>query len=75
VDSSSLAVHTDASRDPSDDELPARQAHNEVGSSIMSTSFAKHPRVIKTAVRRPRHGEWIGGNVFGIAARMAAAPG
>jgi hypothetical protein len=35
---------------------------------FLTSAFRKHPRMIRTAVNSAHaHGEWIGGNVFGIA--------
>jgi len=37
---------------------------------FFSTAFHKHPRMIRAAIKSAHHhGEWIGGNVFGIAKR------
>jgi len=40
-----------------------------------SVAFRRRPRMIRTAIESAhRHGEWIGGNVFGFARRKAAMP-
>jgi hypothetical protein len=37
-----------------------------------STAFAKHPKMIRAAIASAHaHGEWIGGNVFGLARHQA----
>jgi hypothetical protein len=37
-----------------------------------STAFVKHPRMIRAAINSAHaHGEWIGGNVFGLAGHQA----
>ena len=37
---------------------------------FFSTAFHSHPRMVRAAIRSAHdHGEWVGGNVFGIAAR------
>jgi hypothetical protein len=40
-----------------------------------SSAFKKHPKMVRAAIASAhRHGEWVGGNVFGIASRNAKLP-
>jgi hypothetical protein len=40
-----------------------------------SSAFKKHPKMVRAAIASAhRHGEWVGGNVFGIAGRNAKLP-
>lgn len=37
---------------------------------FFSTAFHKHPKMVRAAIASAhRHGEWVGGNVFGLASR------
>ncbi len=40
-----------------------------------SSAFQKHPKMVRAAIASAhRHGEWVGGNVFGIAGRNPKLP-
>ena len=62
-------------RTPAAVRLTMRRLRTKLGNEgwffdFFSTAFRRHPRMIRAAIKSAhKHGEWVGGNVFGIAKR------
>lgn len=72
-----VVLNAEQYRTPAAIRLTMRRLRTKLGNEgwffdFFSTAFRKHPRTVRAAIASAHsHGEWIGGNVFGIAKRRS----